>query len=416
MKRIILLFLFLGLFVSVYAQNIQNLEWTTYLQEYTITDIADAGDYLWLAAGKEVIKFEKATSNLSHYGFGNIDMSPDYSITTIKCSENGLPWVGASFTGTIRMSEDKKWILLPPVSKDQFERGTNEILLAGIDTVWTASLTIISRYCGEKVDTFRTNGSITSLAKDIEGNLWIGTANFLAGHYDGLVKFDGENWTIFNSSPTGITPALGFGEIAIGANGTMWMSGYLGIMNPYTYLIKFDGINWDVYKPNPPFEIPFYINRIVIDKAGIKWLATNQGLVGFDGTKWVTYNESNSGLPSSNIYSILIDADQTKWLGTNKGLVSLKDSQIKTPVKQKPNLVSEFELFPNPAKDFIVLKMPVEFQNSTVDILNVQGKVIKTCKANNNPNRVNVSHFPDGVYLVWIQTDENFILKKFVKQ
>jgi hypothetical protein len=74
------------------------------------------------------------------------------------------------------------------------------------------------------------------------------------------------------------------------------------------------------------------------------------------------------------------------------------------------------ELFPNPAHDFITLRMPGKIQKSRVDILSVTGKVMKSFSWSNDQNRLDVSDFPAGVYLVRIQSGDKFVLKKFVKQ
>ena len=76
----------------------------------------------------------------------------------------------------------------------------------------------------------------------------------------------------------------------------------------------------------------------------------------------------------------------------------------------------KFELFPNPAKDYITLKMPEELQNPTVDIFNIQGKVMKSFSVDKSQNQLDISYFFTGVYLVHIQSDKKHILKKFVKQ
>ncbi|MBN2862383.1 MAG: hypothetical protein JXN62_04415, partial [Bacteroidales bacterium] len=261
---------------------------------------------------------EKQTGIVTHFGFGNTVMPSDYSITTIKCDKDGLPWIGAEFTGTLRMTSEGKWTLLPQLSRDLFERGINIILFTKKGVVWTSTLNILARYQGNIVETFRINGSITSLGEDIEGNIWIGTANYFRAHYEGLVRYDGENWTIYNSSPTGSVP-MAFYPIAADKDGSLWMGGYEGIDYRYTNLVEFDGTDWYVY--SPAFcKSPFYISEIAIDEAGTKWLATNNGVIAFDGTNWNRCDVLNSQLQSKNVFAIVIDEDGRKWVGTDQGL------------------------------------------------------------------------------------------------
>jgi len=300
------------------AQDGLHNDWNTYLDGYNIQNIADAGDYLWLSTIKEVYRLEKQTGSVTHFGFENIEMPSDYSIKTIKCDQNGLPWIGAGFTGTLKLTSEGKWNLLPQVSTDLFEKGTHEILFADNGVVWTSTINILARYQGNTVETFATNGTIVSLGEDIEGNIWIGTGNYFHAHYEGLVRYDGKNWIIYNSSPTGSVPMF-FNPIAGDKDGTLWMGGYEGIDNMYTNLVEFNGTDWYIYRPNF-CQSPFYINEIAIDEAGTKWLATNKGLIAFRDGSWNRCDDLNSRLQSRNIFAVVIDGDGRKWIGTDQGL------------------------------------------------------------------------------------------------
>ena len=110
MKRIILLYVFLCMLISVTAQTATNSEWKTYLEGYNIYRIADAGEYLWLcsykeiqdeyswhAANKEIIQFEKVSGNTIHYGFDILGISPEHFIRSIECDKKGLPWACGDF-------------------------------------------------------------------------------------------------------------------------------------------------------------------------------------------------------------------------------------------------------------------------------------------------------------------------------
>ncbi len=413
MKRIFILFVCLGLFVSVFAQNARNPALTTYLEGYLINDIEESGDYLWLAAGKEVISFRKSTLEINHYGFDEIEMFPDYLISSITCDKNGLPWVGATFTGTLKMDAAHNWILLPPVSTNQFDAGTREIIFSDDDVVWIASYSVLSRYSGERVDTFRVNGSISSMTIDGEGNIWLGTSKGFVAQYEGLLKFDGLNWTIFNSMPTGFNMPLAFSELVADENGTVWMGGSPGLWDPCSRLVCFDGINWAVYEPEPPFGSPFYIWDIAIDAAGSKWLATNRGLVRFDGNQWITYDVSNSGLPSNSVYSIHMGAGQTKWVGTDDGLVAFDENITQANMQV---ISSDLEVFPNPATETITIKLSSIRPGLSIHIFDVRGCLCKSLVVENVMDQVDISGLADGLYIIKVQSDLNYATGKFVKR
>ena len=64
------------------------------------------------------------------------------------------------------------------------------------------------------------------------------------------------------------------------------------------------------------------INKIVIDNQGIKWIATDQGLVSFDGTHWKTY--ANSTWINHPILDVSFDEMSNKqaiWAATFEGSI-----------------------------------------------------------------------------------------------
>jgi len=76
--------------------------------------------------------------------------------------------------------------------------------------------------------------------------------------------------------------------------------------------------------------------------------------------------------------------------------------------------LSEINVFPNPVSD--VLKINGDIENSTVTIVNISGKVVY--KKENASNRLDipVSNFPNGMYLLKIESNNNSIVKKFIKK
>jgi Tol biopolymer transport system component len=142
---------------------------------------------------------------------------------------------------------------------------------------------------------------ISCLAIDAEGNKWIGV--FMGG----LIRFDGINWTVYD------TPIDDFRSISIDSAGNKWIGGYAD-----GGLAKFDGTNWTVYNQDNSGLPGKWADCITIDADGDLWMGS-EGLVRFDGTNWTTYNEANSPLPSNRIRCLAIDTFGNKWIGTYKG-------------------------------------------------------------------------------------------------
>ncbi len=80
-------------------------------------------------------------------------------------------------------------------------------------------------------------------------------------------------------------------------------------------------------------------------------------------------------------------------------------------------------VFPNPATDYLTIETT---QPGTIEISNIQGKLIKTLTTTGTKTNVDhvgyssyvvdVSEFPSGVYIVEVKTEKGVVVKKFVKE
>ena len=189
---------------------------------------------------------------------------------------------------------------------------------------------------------------VNSLAIDSTGNVWTGT------HRYGIGKFNGTNFTVFNTDNSGLPHDQWNNALAVDKQGMIWIGSS-------QYLSKYDGVNWSVYDTGDPFssyvslnDIKFgnqgivwiaaswglgkfqedslikgyagiteEINDIVFDNNETMWLGTDgSGLIKFDGMNTTVYDTTNSDIPSNIVYSADFDSEDIIWLATAKGLAS----------------------------------------------------------------------------------------------
>ncbi len=395
MKHTVLLLMFLGLLTSASAQDSENAVWNNYLKGIRIDDIADAGDYLWLISdfNTKLRKFDKKSGNVVNYDYKDFNIEPDDWLIDVECDNNGIPWVG-TFVGTFKMSHDNTWTLIHHGSTFAMTKSKDGV-------VWIAYRNEIIRYEGDSIKVLDGNevSYASSIATDRNGDLWSIRNNPLASFFLGLSNYDGYNWN--RMTPPFVLVYVS--NLNIDKNDTKWMSAYGG--EP---LISYDEITWKRY--DTPFQTT--INSIATENENI-WCGTKNGLMRFTNSQWKVYNVQNSELPSDTVYQISVDADGTKWIGTQKGLVAF---DLTTSVSTISKLNHEFELYPNPAHDYLNLKVPKELQSSKVDIMSASGQVLQSFNLNNNQKLLQISQLPAGVYLLRIQSKENQSLEKFVKQ
>jgi len=75
--------------------------------------------------------------------------------------------------------------------------------------------------------------------------------------------------------------------------------------------------------------------------------------------------------------------------------------------------VSEFIMYPNPAKDLLHIKLDA---SANYIVINIHGQIIKKGKLNKGENKLNVSTLSNGIYFFKIKTDDGLMTKKLVKQ
>ena len=75
---------------------------------------------------------------------------------------------------------------------------------------------------------------------------------------------------------------------------------------------------------------------------------------------------------------------------------------------------STFNLYPNPANDFIDIE--TDFKNCYFSVFDVTGKLIFKEKIIQNKTRIDLSNYANGLYFIQLQSDKHMISKKFIKQ
>jgi hypothetical protein len=70
---------------------------------------------------------------------------------------------------------------------------------------------------------------------------------------------------------------------------------------------------------------------------------------------------------------------------------------------------------PNPAHDYIQLKLVDGMRIQELEIISIQGKTVKTTRIINNLDRIDISNLPAGVYLLRMHTHQGLVCEKLLK-
>ena len=81
-------------------------------------------------------------------------------------------------------------------------------------------------------------------------------------------------------------------------------------------------------------------------------------------------------------------------------------------------LESNVTLYPNPAMEFVDVRIDGDVNVTGMEVYDVYGKLIRTVVGANNdsPLRINVSDFSAGLYFVRVTTEQGMVTKRFVKK
>ncbi|MFH0867197.1 MAG: T9SS type A sorting domain-containing protein, partial [Bacteroidota bacterium] len=70
-------------------------------------------------------------------------------------------------------------------------------------------------------------------------------------------------------------------------------------------------------------------------------------------------------------------------------------------------------IYPNPANDKIEISF---YKKSQIEILNIEGQLLKSMKANDTHAIIDISAFAKGMYFVKVKNENGFAVEKFIKE
>jgi hypothetical protein len=117
-------------------------------------------------------------------------------------------------------------------------------------------------------------------------------------------------WVIYDTSNSQIR-SNNIYDIAIDKFNRKWILNDSG-------LVKIDGDNWSLFRTTPRGYDLRLARVLKTDNDGNLWIGggmySNSGILKFDGNTWTSYDTSNSSLPSNYIRSIMFDSENTMWI------------------------------------------------------------------------------------------------------
>jgi ligand-binding sensor domain-containing protein len=249
------------------ATDTSDLQWTTWSFANEVTRIAIHGDELVAGATGNLTIWDRRDGTLLHQ-FTLNDGLPGPQVNALWVDLDGTLWVGAD-SGLGRFDpESQQW-----QHYDESDGLEQQIVRALL----------------------RTSG----------GAFLIGTLYGSDG--DGLVLFDGEEFTRFPGFPSG-DPAEGLFSNTVSTlfedgSGNLWVGNYAGQVG------RFDGDEWTIYSADDTLPVG-EIRDFTLDATGRLWVGTDIGTGILEGESF----QPVTTLPGNNVFGLFTDSQGNIWV------------------------------------------------------------------------------------------------------
>jgi ligand-binding sensor domain-containing protein len=288
-----------------FVDSFDGQSWRQYITDDEIADssvgglVVDAGGRVWLGDSGALTVFNG--QNWQEYSVEN--GYPGVVPWGMAADATGNVWV-YGINGVVKGTHDGVW-----TAYDGFEQAveenyddilttlapTNMWLVEPPDAIWVNG----QRYDGHSWTSYENvlpgyRNPDTIGAVDARGSTWFGSRS------EGLVVFDGQNWTTYDSDNSPLRDNW-VREIQVDDEGRVWIATFRGL-----YVVT--GDEWQAFSTEDGL-IDDNILSMAFDRQGRAWLGTVGGISVFDGAEWQSY-------PVMDVEDIVVDGAGNVWAGT----------------------------------------------------------------------------------------------------
>lgn len=129
---------------------------------------------------------------------------------------------------------------------------------------------------------------------------------------------------------------------------------------------------------------------------------------GMDAGEIEPFTLSNVAITDDNV----IDSVYIEYTGGTKNVLC---QEVVESIQNNTTFVEAIRTYPNPADKFINFEIPAELLSAKIQLLNAQGRILKTISAGNDSfTQMNTENYPDGIYFLQISNEEKNYYSKFI--
>ncbi|MBK9176081.1 MAG: hypothetical protein IPM46_07030 [Flavobacteriales bacterium] len=301
------------------SASTQTTTWVNYVQQTSVRAIQSNDEAVWLGTHGGLVRIEVATSTRTFFNRSNSGL-PDNQVNAIACDASGELWIGTA--AGIAYHDGISWETYRTDNSGLLQPPVDQVAVGPAGEVWMhggTGGTIQKLQGGSWLDVDPGVIGIQALAVDASGILWVATS------MAGLLRFDGTNWTTFNTGNSAI-PSNNIIRVTIAPSGTI-------LLRCGVELVTFDG---SVFTSYPIPVDPMYssnVDQLTVAADGICYVTTsayyypqpNPTNVLFPrclrlvGSVWDDlHHYGYPGFPEGPMGAIALDDTGTLWTGASR--------------------------------------------------------------------------------------------------
>ena len=285
---------------GLFRNDMNNGSWAnfiitnTIISSHTYDAVVDNNNIVIIGTAYGVSKF---SSNM----WTNISTA---NTTAFAVDNDNNIWMGGIFSDGFRKLDVNNTI-----TEYSGIDNIGDILINDDGTIWFASRDGLFFFDGANITQYTTvDGLIddhcTALAKDVDGNLWVGT------YSDGLSIWNGTSFT--NISNFGSLFSNNVLDIIKTQDNRMFVSTSGG-------LTSWDGSSWSIIQTAFPFGNIWKMSQAT---DGTFWFASNDGIIKYNSLGYELYN-LDDGVVDDRIEGVALGQNGEKWFATYSGVTKV---------------------------------------------------------------------------------------------
>jgi signal transduction histidine kinase/ligand-binding sensor domain-containing protein len=282
-----------------------------------------ADGYLWIGTTSGLVRFDGV--RFVPWAPPDGEKLPSQRINSLLGGTDGSLWIGTA-VGLSRWQNDH-------LTNYQDQRGVVTAIFEDTDsTIWINLSLSASKTPLCKIDTSGMHcygaadgippGAYWPLAKDNEGNFWIGREEGL-----GLIRWKPGSHDTYSLKGSKHADAA-VSSIAIQTDGSLWTG--MDARGPGLGLERFVHGSWEPFITSELDGSKVAVNALLMDRENALWVGTTKNGVYRICDEKVEHFGSADGLSSDDIFKFFEDREGNIWVVTTKGIDNFRDLRIIT--------------------------------------------------------------------------------------